>query len=65
VPLAITRADGSVERRTIPVDVWLQGHTQTTLSVPTGAGVTKVEIDPDGSYADVDRDNNVWPSQAP
>jgi hypothetical protein len=65
VPLAITRADGSVERRTVPVDVWLQGRKQTTLSVPTGAGVTKVEIDPDGSYADVDRDNNVWPSQAP
>jgi hypothetical protein len=63
VPLAITRADGSVERRTIPVDVWLGGRNRTTVSVPTGAGVTGVVIDPDGLYPDTDRGNNAWPSQ--
>lgn len=62
VLLAITRADSSVEHRTIPVDVWLGGRNRTTLTVPTGAGVTKVEIDPDSLYPDLDRSNNSWPA---
>jgi hypothetical protein len=64
VSLAITRADGSVEMRTLPVDAWLSGRARSTLSVPTGPGVTKVEIDPDDRYPDLDRTNNTWSAPA-
>jgi hypothetical protein len=58
VHLVITLASGQVERRTIPVDVWLKGATSTTVDV-TGA-VSKVQIDPDRLFPDVNRSNNVW-----
>jgi hypothetical protein len=60
VRLAITRADGATERREIPVDVWLGGARSATLTVPAGAGVTRVEIDPEAWFPDIDRTNNVW-----
>jgi hypothetical protein len=60
VHLAITRENGSVERRVIPVDVWLTGATQTSVSVPAAPRVVRVEIDPELNFADVDRRNNVW-----
>jgi hypothetical protein len=60
VRLAITRADGRVERRVIPVDVWLTGAKSTTVSIDGGESVVAVEIDPENSFPDVDRANNVW-----
>jgi len=62
VRLAITRSDGRVERRVIPVDVWLTGVRQYTLTVD-GTGVTAVEIDPERVFPDVDRSNNRWQRQ--
>jgi hypothetical protein len=62
VLIAITRADGGVERRTLPVDAWLAGRARQTLTAPTGAGITRVEIDPDGLFPDTDRTNNRWPA---
>lgn len=58
--LTITRADGSVAQRVIPVDVWLRGATQTEISVPGTSPVTAVEIDADGKFPDIDRANNTW-----
>lgn len=60
VPLAITRADGRVDRVTVPVDVWLAGTRHYALRVPASPAVTRVEIDPEGLFADVDRANQVW-----
>ncbi|HEX6057571.1 MAG TPA: M1 family metallopeptidase [Gemmatimonadaceae bacterium] len=60
VRLAITREDGEVIRREIPADVWLTGDRTTTLDLPAGAAVTRVEIDPERVFPDVRRDNNVW-----
>lgn len=60
VRLAITRADGRVERTEIPVDVWLSGartHVDTISDVPR---VTSIEIDPDQVFPDIDRSNNRW-----
>ncbi|HSL71882.1 MAG TPA: M1 family aminopeptidase, partial [Longimicrobiales bacterium] len=59
VHVAITREGGPVEQRVIPVDVWLTGVTQTTITV-TGAPVTRVEIDPERKFPDLNRANNVW-----
>jgi aminopeptidase N len=59
VALAITRANGQTERRVIPVDVWLTGATSTTTSV-SAADVTRVEIDPERNFPDLNRRNNTW-----
>lgn len=59
VRLAITRSDGHTERRVIPVDVWLTGARQYTVTLD-GPSVTAVEIDPEHVFPDVDRSNNRW-----
>jgi hypothetical protein len=65
VILAVTRTGGKVERMTLPVDGWLTGRRQLTAVVARGAGVSRVEIDPDQLYPDVDRANNVWVGRGP
>jgi aminopeptidase N len=56
----VTRAGGAVERYDVPVDVWLAGARRHVLRVPNGRTVTRVEIDPEQRFPDVDRSNNVW-----
>jgi hypothetical protein len=58
--IAVTRADGGIERLEVPVEVWLGGAKRHTLQVANGATVTKVEIDPEQLFADVDRGNQIW-----
>lgn len=58
--IAVTRADGTVERLEVPVEVWLGGAKRHTMRVADGATVTKVEIDPEQLFADVDRTNQTW-----
>lgn len=60
VRLAVTRADGRVERITVPVEVWLAGARSHTVRVAAGPSVTKVAIDPEHVYPDVDRTNQTW-----
>jgi aminopeptidase N len=58
VRLAIRYADGRVERREIPVDVWLGGATSTAVTVD--GTVQAVAIDPERLFPDVDPSNNRW-----
>ncbi len=60
VRILITRENGDVDRREVPVDVWLAGARRTAITVPPGAEVVRVEIDADQAFPDVDRENNVW-----
>jgi len=60
VRLEITRADGSAERLEIPVDVWLDGARSYTLRVSGSPAVTKVAIDPDEVFPDIDRSNQTY-----
>jgi len=60
VRLAITRTDGRVERRDIPVTAWLSGARRTIITVPVAATVTSIEIDPEHVFPDIDRSNNRW-----
>ncbi|HJR68071.1 MAG TPA: M1 family metallopeptidase [Gemmatimonadaceae bacterium] len=60
VRLAITRADGSVERMELPVDPWLAGARTQTARIGSAATVRSVEIDPELAFPDVDRANNRW-----
>ncbi|HET7790718.1 MAG TPA: methylated-DNA--[protein]-cysteine S-methyltransferase [Gemmatimonadales bacterium] len=61
VRLAVTRADGTVQRLEIPVEVWLSGARRTVVRVAGAPAVTRVEIDPEGFFPDLDRANQVWP----
>ena len=54
----ITLADGSTLTRTIPVEKWLKGATQVPLTV--NGDVSKVVIDPENHYPDINRSNNSW-----
>ena len=60
VRLVITRQGGGTERREIPVDVWLRGERRATLRVAGSPRVTRVEIDPENAFPDIDRTNNRW-----
>ncbi|HUE77229.1 MAG TPA: M1 family metallopeptidase [Longimicrobiales bacterium] len=60
VVLQVTREGGEVVNRTIPVDQWLEGAATTTVTLPAGAVVIRVEIDPEEHFPDVDRSDNVW-----
>jgi hypothetical protein len=60
VLLSITRGDGSVQRLDVPVDAWLRGERRQTVRVPATPAVTRVEIDAEGRFPDIDRRNQVW-----
>ncbi|MGH7566481.1 MAG: M1 family aminopeptidase, partial [Gemmatimonadota bacterium] len=62
VDLAITRADGTTQRLEIAVDEWLRGTVAASVSVVASPAITKVEIDPERDFPDVDRSDNVWTS---
>jgi hypothetical protein len=55
-----TTGGGTLERE-IPVTHWLSGAVSAQIRIPASAGeVTRVEIDPDGGFPDLDRSNNIW-----
>lgn len=60
VKLAVTRSNGTVQRIEIPVDVWLNGARSYTTDVASTPSIVRVEIDPDGLFPDIKRDNQVW-----
>jgi len=60
VRLAVTRSDGRVERRDVPVAVWLAGSRRHSLTIDGEGTVRSIEIDPEQAFADVDRSNNRW-----
>jgi hypothetical protein len=60
VLLTITRADGTVEHVTVPATVWLGGARRYVARVAAAPAVTKVVIDADELFPDMDRANQVW-----
>ncbi|HLA63219.1 MAG TPA: M1 family metallopeptidase [Rhodothermales bacterium] len=62
--VVVTYEDGTTQSQTVPVETWLGGAREATLSFPGGA-VSRVEVDPGGYIPDVDPTNNVWPTPAP
>jgi hypothetical protein len=58
--VAITRADGSVERAEVPVEVWLGGARRHTLRARGSPAVTRVEIDPERRFAYLSRERHRW-----
>jgi hypothetical protein len=61
VRLRITTTNEGVIEREVPVTHWFTGAVTASVRIPSAAGqVTKVEIDPDRGFPDMDRRNNVW-----
>lgn len=58
--LTITRKSGETLKREIPVETWLGGATSASVTVPAGSPVSKVELDAQRAYPDLDRANNIW-----
>ncbi|HEV2750355.1 MAG TPA: M1 family metallopeptidase [Gemmatimonadales bacterium] len=60
VLLAVTRADGTVQRVTVPVATWLAGARRVQVRVPRDPRVVRVDIDPEALFPDADRSNQAW-----
>jgi hypothetical protein len=61
VEARVTGADGSVRMVKLPVETWWSGPRAVWLLVdPTASRPVKIELDPMGTYPDVDRANNTW-----
>jgi Peptidase family M1 domain len=60
VTIQIAYADGTEERRKLPVEAWYYTDRRTIDVALNGRTITKVTVDPDEMLPDVDTDNNVW-----
>ena len=60
VTLELRYADGSVETREIPIEMWNLGN-RFTARVGTTKAVIGIVLDPHGILPDIDRINNRWP----
>ncbi|MGM0586990.1 MAG: M1 family metallopeptidase [Bacteroidota bacterium] len=63
VPLEITLENGETISKKVPVQRWLNGYRDATLTVQTDSPVVNVEIDASGNYPDTDRTNNIWSAE--
>jgi hypothetical protein len=59
VTLELAYADGSEERRVLPIEMWNLGN-RFTVRVATPKPLAAVTVDPQRIYPDVDRTNNTW-----
>lgn len=60
VHVVFTTASGETRRVELPVEPWLEGKVRQLVTVNLPAAVTRIEIDPDRFFPDVDRTDNVW-----
>lgn len=58
----ITYADGQKDRQAFPVEIWEYSHSYT-FTANHHETVTKIVIDPEEAFPDVDRANNVYISK--
>ncbi|HNP21826.1 MAG TPA: M1 family metallopeptidase [Panacibacter sp.] len=59
VTVEITEAGGNTSRKMLPVEIWQHGGTWKFRTNSTSK-ITRVVIDPDKNYPDVNRNNNIW-----
>ncbi|HET8656054.1 MAG TPA: M1 family metallopeptidase [Longimicrobiaceae bacterium] len=58
--LTVTLANGDTLKRELPVETWLRGARQASVTVPSASPVTSVVIDAENAFPDADRSNNSW-----
>ncbi|HEX2205350.1 MAG TPA: M1 family metallopeptidase [Longimicrobium sp.] len=57
----VTYEGGTSTEGELPIELWTVDRLRTaSLTLPALGAVTRVEIDPDHVFPDVDRTNNVW-----
>jgi hypothetical protein len=59
VVIAITDSKGNTDTVTLPAEIWQRGPTWT-FKHNSDSRITKVVIDPDKAFPDVDPSNNTW-----
>ena len=64
VEMEIEFADGTKERRKLPVEVWRRNEKTTQHGFFSDKEVVGITVDPDQAYADVDRTNNSFKKPA-
>lgn len=60
VDLTITFEDGSQTETRIGVEEWLMGKRSTSITIKAPSPVSRVVIDADHYFPDVNRENNIW-----
>ncbi len=63
-PLEINNADDSVEKLTIPAEIWRWNNQQISKLFITDKEIAKMTLDPHLEIADADRSNNQFPREA-
>mgnify|MGYP006137099807 CR=1 FL=1 len=59
--IVVTTASGQRVTQTIPIERWLSPSTRSvTVTIPVNGPVSRVELDPEQYFPDVNRRNNVW-----
>jgi hypothetical protein len=64
VQMDITFENGNTERVDLPVDVWRANEQEFVFGLFSDDELTKVVVDPDGWFADIDREDNEWVAPA-
>ena len=62
--LEYTYADGTTEMVTHPAEIWRLNDKEVQINKATQKEITKIVIDPKLETADIDVENNTWPSDA-
>ncbi|HEX8849617.1 MAG TPA: M1 family metallopeptidase [Gemmatimonadaceae bacterium] len=62
VRLVATRANGRIDRISLPVGIWLGGARQYVVRLPAAPAITRIELDPEQRFPDVNRENQTWSS---
>ena len=60
VVLRITTADGTQTTVQAPETRWFEGQREISVEATLDGAVTKVELDPERLFADVDASDDVW-----
>lgn len=60
VRLRITTAVGEAKDVEAPASVWFDGARSTTVTATIDGEVARIELDPDGVFADIDPGDDVW-----
>ncbi|MBL7978575.1 MAG: M1 family metallopeptidase [Bacteroidetes Order II. Incertae sedis bacterium] len=60
VVMEVTYDDGSKERMKLPVDIWRYNELKFEKGFFSDKNVSKVVLDPDEVFSDVDTKNNTW-----
>jgi hypothetical protein len=63
VQMNVTYADGTTEFVKIPADAWRTNELKHQYGFFTDKVVTKVVVDPNEVFADVNRENNTWSAE--